>query len=313
MDKGAIGEQWSAHTQRTIRGGQTHHNLYKRPKTVDNAATKVLFFATQSVVEVSVAQPRPVTSARRALDVLCAFSADCPEWSVTELSRHLCVHKSTVSRLLITMEETGFVRRVPESGRYALGPRLLEMSSLVLARLDVRAVARPWLEELSRASLETVNLAVWDHDEAVNVDQIPSPQPILYMGWIGRRTPAHASSTGKALLAFQPPDVVERVLSRPLKIYTKATVADTARLRQELAGIRECGYAIAEDEFQEGVTAVAAPILTRGRVVGVISVSAPTYRTTRQRKGQFVHLLTTAAADIGQRMEMAPVWAGTSG
>lgn len=256
-----------------------------------------------------MAQSRQVMSARRALDVLCAFSVEHPEWSVTELSQHLGVHKSTMSRLLTTMEGAGFVCRAPGNGHYALGPRLLEMSSLVLTRLDVRTVARPWLEELSQASLETVNLAVWDHDEAVNVDQIASPQPILYMGWIGRRTPAHASSTGKALLAFQPPDVIERVLSRPRKAYTKATVTDPVRLRQELTWICECGYAIAEDEFQDGVTAVAAPVLTRGLAAGVISISAPTYRTSRQRKGQFVQLLTTAAREIGERMEMAPVWA----
>lgn len=258
-----------------------------------------------------MAQPRQVASARRALDVLCAFSAEQPEWSVTGLSEHLGVHKSTVSRLLMTMEGAGFVRRTPGNSHFALGPRLLELSALVLARLDVRTVARPWLEELGRASQETVNLAVWDRDEAVNVDQIASPQPILYMGWIGRRTPAHASSTGKALLAFQPPDVVERVLSRPLKHFTKATVVDPARLRQELTWIRECGYAIAEDEFQEGVTAVAAPVMTRGLAAGVLSISAPTYRTTRQRKGQFVQLLTTAAREVGERMEMAPVWASS--
>jgi DNA-binding IclR family transcriptional regulator len=75
--------------------------------------------------------------------------------------------------------------------------------------------------------------------------------------------------------------------------------------------IRECGYAIAEDEFQEGVTAVAAPILTRGLAAAVISISAPTYRTTSQRKGQFVQLVTTAARDIGQRMEMTQVWSSS--
>lgn len=256
-----------------------------------------------------MAKPRQVMSARRTLDVLCAFSAERPEWSVTELSAHLGVHKSTTSRLLTTMEGVGFLRRLPDNGRYALGPRLLEMASLVLARLDVRAIARPWLEELSRTSQETVNLAVWDQDMAVNVDQIASSQPILYMGWIGRRTPAHASSTGKALLAFQPPEIIDHVLDRPLAAFTKATITDPARLRQELISIRECGYAMAEDEFQEGVTAVAAPICSGGVVAGVISISAPTYRTTRQRKGQFVQLLTTAARDIGRRMEVAPRWA----
>ena len=256
-----------------------------------------------------MSQPRQVTSARRALDVLCAFSAEHPEWGVTELSQHLGVHKSTVSRLLATMEATGFVRRTPGNGRYALGPRLLEMAPLVLARLDVRTVARPWLEQLNRASDETVNLAVWDHNEAVNVDQIPSSQPVLYMGWIGRRTPAHASSTGKALLAHQPEETIERVLSRPLRTYTRSTVTDSGRLRQELARIRECGYAMAEGEFQDGVTAVAAPILTRGIVVGALSISAPTYRTTRQRKGEFARLLSSTVKEVGQRMEMAPQWA----
>lgn len=258
-----------------------------------------------------MAQPREVVSARRALDVLCAYSAERPEWGVTELSQQLGVHKSTISRLLTTMEAAGFVRRLPESGRYALGARLLEMASLVLARIDVRATARPWLEELSRLSQETVNLAVWDQDKAVNVDQIASNQPILYMGWIGRRTPAHASSTGKALLAYQPPEVIDQVLGKPLEAFTKVTVTNPARLRQELARIRECGYAMAEDEFQEGVTAVAAPILARGAAAAVISISAPTYRTTRQRKGQFVQLLTTAAREIGRRMEMVPQWANS--
>jgi DNA-binding IclR family transcriptional regulator len=259
--------------------------------------------------EATVAQPREIHAARRALDVLCAFTPDRPEWGVTELSQLLAVHKSTMSRLLSTMEATGFVRRMPARGQYTLGPRLLELSSLVLARLDVRAVARPRLEELNRASQETVNLAIWDEDEAVNVDQVASAQPILYMGWVGRRTPAHASSTGKALLAFQPPEVIERVLAKPLPAFTTATMTDGAKLRKELSWIRECGYAIAEGEFQDGVTAVAAPILARGAPAAVLSISAPSYRTTRQRKSQFVQLVTNAARDLSRQMDMAPAWA----
>src|SRR5919206_1978164 len=235
----------------------------------------MLHFGNEYRMEVAMAQPRPVMSARRALDVLGAFSAERPEWSVTQMSQHLGVHKSTMSRLLSTMEAAGFVRRAPNNGHYALGPRLLEMAALVLSRLDVRTVARPWLEELSRASQETVNLAVWDHDEAVNVDQVASTQPILYMGWIGRRTPAHASSTGKALLAYQPPEVIDRVLGRPLHAFTRSTVTDPVRLRQELSWIRECGYAIAEDEFQDGVTAGGGAVPTRGGGGGGGGASPP--------------------------------------
>src|SRR2546423_518759 len=104
----------------------------------------MLQFGNAYRMEVAMAQPRQVMAARRALDVLGAFSAERPEWSVTEMSQHLGVHKSTMSRLLTTMEAAGFVRRAPNNGHYALGPRLLELSALALSRLDVRPGARPW-------------------------------------------------------------------------------------------------------------------------------------------------------------------------
>ena len=139
------------------------------------------------------------------------------------MSRHLGVHKSTASRLFATLEAAGFVRQDERNGRYSLGLRLFEVAGVLLVQLDLRQVAQPVLARLAQESRETVNLVVWDVSEAVNIYQVPSPHAIQYVGWVGRRTPAHASSTGKALLAFQPVETIERVLAAPLERYTART------------------------------------------------------------------------------------------
>src|SRR2546423_13948604 len=141
----------------------------------------MLQFGNAYRMEVAMAQPRQVMSARRTLDVLCAFSAERPEWSVTEMSQHLGVHKSTMSRLLTTMEAAGFVRRAPNNGHYALGPRLLELSALVLSRLDVRTVARPGLEEPRPPPPGTGNPPVSDHAAARHVGPVAPTPAIRYM------------------------------------------------------------------------------------------------------------------------------------
>lgn len=244
-----------------------------------------------------------IKSVLRALSLLTAFSVQEPEISVTELARRLHMHKSTVSRLLATLEREGFVRKDPETGKYALGFRLLELASCVVARMDLRQVAHPVLVDLARACEETVNLAIFDGREAVNVDQVLSPHAIQYIGWVGRRTPAHCSSTGKALLAFQPPHVVERVLAEPLPRFTARTITDRRVLLAELQRIREQGYAIADEEFQEGLVAVAAPIHgPGGSVLGVVSISAPTFRTPPERKTEFARLVREAADEISRRL-----------
>src|SRR5581483_6897657 len=198
-----------------------------------------------------------------------------PELTVGEIARRLGVHKSTASRLLATLEAAGFVRQEERSGRYRLGLRLLAVAGVLLAQLDLRHIAQPVLHRLAEESQETANLAVWDPPDAVNVAQVASPQPIQYVGWVGRRTPAHASATGKALLAFQPAAVIEQVLRAPLQRYTARTITHAA--------------------LQAGLTAVAAPIREAdGRVQAVLSLSAPTYRTPPARQREHARLVVQA-------------------
>jgi DNA-binding IclR family transcriptional regulator len=242
-----------------------------------------------------------IQSVVRALSALSAFTVERPELTVGEFSRRLGVHKSTASRLLATLEAAGFVRQEEPGGRYALGLRLLEVAGVLLATLELRQVAGPALARLAQATRETVNLAVWEDGEAVNVLQVPSPQPIQYVGWVGRRTPAHASATGKALLAFQPNDVVEVLLAEAPRRYTARTLVEPAPLRLELERVRAHGYAEAVEEFQEGLSAVAAPVCDAdGRVCAVISVSAPTYRTPSERLTEHARLACQAADEVSR-------------
>ena len=251
-------------------------------------------------------QPRAIQSVVRALSALSAFTVERPELTVGEFSRRLGVHKSTASRLLATLEAAGFVRQDERAGRYALGLRLLEVAGVLLATLELRQVAGPALAGLGQATRETVNLAVWEAGEAVNVLQVPSPRPIQYVGWVGRRTPAHASATGKALLAFQPAGVVEALLAAPLRRYTARTLVAPAALRRELERVRARGYAEAVEEFQEELSAVAAPIRDAdGRICAVISVSAPTYRTPPERLAEHARLACRAAADVSRLLGYA--------
>ncbi len=242
-----------------------------------------------------------IQSVERALQALAAFSVEQPELTVGEIARRLGVHKSTASRLLATLEAAGFVRQEERSGRYRLGLRLLAVAGVLLAQLDLRHIAQPVLHRLAEESQETANLAVWDPPDAVNVAQVASPQPIQYVGWVGRRTPAHASATGKALLAFQPAAVIEQVLRAPLQRYTARTITDAALLRAELEQVRRRGYAVAHEELQAGLTAVAAPIREAdGRVQAVLSLSAPTYRTPPARQREHARLVVQAAAEVSR-------------
>jgi len=258
-------------------------------------------------------RPGEIKSVLRALSLLTAFSIEDTELSVGELAQQRGMHKSTASRLLATLETQGFVRQDPKTSRYALGFRLLELASFVTSGFDLRQVARPILESMCHDCEETANLAVFDGREAVNIDQVIIPQSIQYVGWVGRRTPAHCSSTGKALLAWQPKSVVEQVLSAPLTRYTERTLAERAALEAELQVIRSTGYAVADEEFQPGLVAVAAPVFGRADApLGAVSLSAPSFRTPPERIEEFARVVVEGANAISYRLGHSALLAAAS-
>src|SRR5262245_26396171 len=156
-----------------------------------------------------------IQSVRRAAWLLKAFDG-AAELGVSELSRKVKLHKSTVSRLLSTLEQEGLLERTSSGEKYRLGFELLRLAGQVTHFGDLRSIAQPVLAELAELSRETVHLAVLDGDEVINIEQVSGPHLVRDTNWVGRRTPLHCVATGKALLAWRPAAEIARMLAQPL-------------------------------------------------------------------------------------------------
>jgi IclR family transcriptional regulator, acetate operon repressor len=235
-------------------------------------------------------------SADKALAILAAFDEGRPDLGVSELAGELGMHKSTVSRLLAALERRGLVRR--EGERFAPGPELARLGALAVRGLTLTGVARPSLELLAERTGETVNLAVREGDRALNVLQVDAAHFVGVTDWTGRAAPLHATANGKALLAFG-----DGPSPAKLTRLTPKTIVDRAELRNDLARARNAGFAVAVEELELGLHAVAAPVFDAdGACVAAVSVSGPAYRLTAPRLPVVGELCTAAAADVSARL-----------
>jgi DNA-binding IclR family transcriptional regulator len=244
-----------------------------------------------------------IQSVQRAVTILRSFTEAEPTLSVTFLSERLGLHKSTVSRLLSTLGREGFVEQDPETGKYRLGLGLVSLAGFALEQLDIRRVAHPYLGPLAELTQETINLTVRVGAEGVNVERVASPRSIRYVGSVGRRTPLHCTSTGKVLLAFMSPQEREALLPRTLSRFTTKTITDHAALEVELKRVRAQGYAVAREEYEEDLAAVAAPIYNhQGRAIATISITGPAYRLEPEKIANLVPLLQETAGKISAQL-----------
>lgn len=197
---------------------------------------------------------------------------------VSDLSRALGVHKTTVSRLAATLAGRGLLER-DERGSYRLGMTLVYLAGEVMADLQAVAVSRPVVQHLAETTRETVNLGVLHAGGVVCVDQATGGSSIMSVSWIGRRTPLHCTANGKVLLAAMDDEQLEHVLTEPLGAYTPRSIVDPDVLRSELELCRRRGYASTIEELEEGLNAVAAPVHRGdGQVVAALSVAGPAFR-----------------------------------
>jgi DNA-binding IclR family transcriptional regulator len=221
-----------------------------------------------------------VQSVERAIAILKSFSVRQPERGVGELSRELGLHKSTVSRLMQTLERGGLLARDPETKRYRLGIDLIGLASQVISYMDVRDVARPFLRKLAESCQESVNLVVLEDGHVINLEQfVPAARQVKNIGRVGRRMCAHCTSAGKVMLAHLSPASLDRVLTVDLLRFTSNTITDPDELRKQLVQIREQGYAVAQEELEDGLNAIAAPIYDHtGQAIAAASIAGPAYR-----------------------------------
>jgi DNA-binding IclR family transcriptional regulator len=242
-----------------------------------------------------------VQSVDRALTILEVL-ARVGEAGVTEIAGELGVHKSTAFRLVTTLEMHRLVEQTSDRGRYRLGVGVLRLAGATTARLDLVQEARPVCRQLARDTGETVNIAVLSESSALYLDQVAGSSALQPHNWVGQHIPLHATSNGKVLLSGLDDRRLGEVLGS-LSRYTPLTITKKARLREELADVRERGYAAAVDELEEGLTAIAAPVRNaHGDVVASMSVSGPTFRLTDERIGDVVPLLVAAADEVSHRL-----------
>ncbi len=243
----------------------------------------------------------PVQSVDRALAILDLLARG-GEVGVSDIAAELGVHKSTAFRLVGALERRGVAEQVGERGKYRLGVGILRLAAATTARLDVVQEARAVARQLAVATRETVNVAVLSEGSALYVDQVAGASALQSHNWVGQHIPLHATSNGKVLLSGVPDGQLAMYVKK-LPGYTDQTITRLSELRRDISSVRDRGYAVAVDELEVGLTALAAPIRNaHGDVVASISASGPTFRLGRERIEQVAPLLVAAAQEVSHRL-----------
>ncbi|HEY7033571.1 MAG TPA: IclR family transcriptional regulator [Thermomicrobiales bacterium] len=239
----------------------------------------------------------------RALDVLEALADASEPLGVTELARRVGATKSAAYRILANLERRGYVGKDATTARYSLGSRLAYLGQRSLGTFDLRQVARPVLAELNRRFHETVNLGVLEGDEVVYIDMVESHHGLRMAARVGARDFVHSTALGKAMLAFSPPEAIQRRLQRPLPRRTAHTITDPTQLAAELDRVRARRVAEDRAENELGARCVAAPIFDHaGVVIGAISLSSPETRLDDARAAEVAVAVREAAQEITRRL-----------
>lgn len=251
-------------------------------------------------------------SVRRALALLAAFDDRHPEWRTAELARELELNRTTAYRLLSALEHAGFLKQDPETDAFRLGPEAIALGARAARQSDLRTAARPELESLADEVTETATLEVLVGGETLILDEAPGPAVLGPSMEIGTRWPAHATSSGKALLAWAVGEVDGPAgdpldaLPEPLPRYTERTPGTREELRAELARIRETGFAIVRGELEESCVAAAAPVRDgSGKVVASVSVAGPGSRLAPERLEAVARRVREAGRRISGRLGAA--------
>lgn len=245
-----------------------------------------------------------VQSVERALDILEFLSRSEDEVGVGEIGAGTGLPTGTAHRLLGTLASRGYIHRNVRTRRYGLGLKSLTMA--IATRERLAPLALPFLEKLMQVSQETANLAILEGNTMMYIEQVSPPERMLRIFTEpGNRVPLHSSGTGKVLLAYQPPRLIEFIVGRAgLTRQTTTTITDPGQLRSELRNIRRDGYAVDFEEQEEGVRCLAAPVFgPDGEIFASISLSGPASRLHARRIEELVPSLKEIAADLSEALE----------
>jgi IclR family KDG regulon transcriptional repressor len=247
-------------------------------------------------------------SLQRAFAILDCFQDMQPELGVREIARQLELHPSTVGRILTTLTSLGVLNQDKETHRYRMGSKVLNWGATYMNNMDLRVIARPYMEELHKITEETISLDIPDGETRICVDRIESPQKLRWVKQLGERMPYYASASGRTLLSFMKPVEQDAILKNiPFEQLTPYTTTDPIVFSQELELTREQGYAVSQGERVEGVSCVAAPIFdATEKIIGAITISGPSTRFSEQKIQDYAELLVQITEQISQAMGKLP-------
>jgi len=244
-----------------------------------------------------------VRAVERALQILECFDDEHPEMGVSEIAQAVDLHKATTHRIVTTLLNFGYLERALDGQRYRLGLRLTELGYKAIRRLDLRREALWYMNQLSQKWGETCDLSIFDQGDVFYIEMVPGSHALTITAAVGQRLPVHCTASGKLFLAYLPSQVLEDILSKPLKTYTKNTLSSAEDLRQQLNLVRQQGYAFDDEEFETGIRAVACPIFDRtGKIIAAISIPSPASRMMLGRVPEIARGLAEATQAISRRM-----------
>jgi IclR family transcriptional regulator, acetate operon repressor len=242
-----------------------------------------------------------VQSVDRAVSILQVLAQHGAS-GVTEIAGELAVHKSTVFRLLATLESRGLVEQSASRGRYRLGYGVVQLAAGATKKHDLSVTSRPICQELAETVGETVNIAINDGNTVVSIDQVIGSAAVTTVNWVGQRSPMHVTSAGKVFLANMPADELKACLDEGLVRYTEHTIVDPGVLERQLEEVRAQGYGFTQEELEIGLAAVAAPIRDlEGHVIAAVAVSGPKFRINEDTIPGIAQEARSAAAQISER------------
>jgi DNA-binding IclR family transcriptional regulator len=246
-----------------------------------------------------------IRAVERALDVLLCFSMNAPELSMTQISEKVGMNKSTVHRLLGTLEARKFVERDPVTGLYSPGNRLLQMAFLTLNKNHLGEVSAPYMKKLNEQHRETITLSILDDSDVVYFSVLESPQTVKMAARPGQRLPAFCTASGKVMMAYSDEKAVQKIFDRGFPEYTRYTIRDSETLIHIFRLVQERGFAYSEQEYEEGINAVAAPILDRHKKpLAALAVAGPAYRLSVERMMEIGPSVAAASKEISRELEL---------
>ena len=244
--------------------------------------------------------PRRIQAVDHGIDLLNCLARSGRPMGVSDLARKTGLSKATVHHLLATFESRRFVMQDPNTSHYRLAWALYELGSSVVRDVELSRVARPYLDRLAAQTGESVLLGILDDDSVLYLDRGEAPGGLRMMANAGRRSPLHATASGKVLLAYcADAELIERVLASDLPRLTQTTDIEPEALRRQLVQVRTRGYATCWQEREVGLCSVAVPLRDyTGQVVGSLTLAGPAARLTRRTLQAHLSPLRVTARDI---------------